>query len=448
MSTLASPQPAFTAIRPKPLVSAPGSSIFPLLLTYALLLPMIFLTARGAFSFEATGYNSSAGGVANPDQGSGSAAHSLEIIVCYSIMLLAIFPVWKKYNRAVMENLPLLALPVWAMLSTLWSSDPIKSISFGTLALIITLFGIYLPVRFTPRQQMQLFLITGIVATVASLVLVVGMPKAGIDHKNASIGFQGIYPQKNICSVTTIALMMAAFFYKFTGLTAGIKRAAYLGLAFVLVVGTTARTGFILLGLVVLFTLVLKGLHRMGPIERVLLTVFLPLVGLVSAAMVYINRVPILKFLGKDATLSGRTGIWSVVFLSIVKRPLTGFGYAGFWTLKNPEAARLALAVGDPKLTNAENGVLQLCLELGLVGVVILLVLLARATRNGFVCYRSNTPNYAMWYMTIIFITLLALVDGSKFMHPTSIDWVMFVMADIGLAQEAKRVRSARTTWA
>jgi len=146
--------------------------------------------------------------------------------------------------------------------------------------------------------------------------------------------------------------------------------------------------------------------------------------------------------IGKGATLSGRTDIWQAVFLSIVKRPWTGFGYAAFWVAGAPEATRLAQLLGDKTLGNAENGVLQLWLEVGLVGVLIMFVLLIRSTRNAIACFRSNTPNYAIWYISIIFINLLALVDGDKFLLWTSLEWAMFIMADVGLANEARRLKA------
>jgi O-antigen ligase len=295
---------------------------------------------------------------------------------------------------------------------------------------------------------MQLILFTGLIATVASLALVAVLPSAGIDYKNATVGFEGIYPQKNICSVITVMLLTPAFFYRFTGSSASVKRIGYFVLLIALIIGTRARTGWIVLALVVLFIVLSKFLHRLRPLERVLVTAFLPAVGLLASYLIYDSRFAILKFLGKDPSLSGRTGIWAVMFLAIVKRPLTGFGYAAFWTVTNPEAHRLALAAADPGLNNAENGILQLWLEIGLIGVLILGYLLFRTTKNAITCFRSDTPNYALWYMSILFITLLGLGDGSKFMVPTSIEWVLYILCDIGLAREAQRVRSARTTWA
>jgi O-antigen ligase len=223
------------------------------------------------------------------------------------------------------------------------------------------------------------------------------------------------------------------------------KRIVFILLLVALIIGSAARTGWILCILTVGFIALLKGMHRLRPLERFAVTWFLPALGLALAWVVYSNSAFLLHLIGKDPTLSGRTGIWRVVFLSIARRPWTGFGYGAFWINENPEVLRLHNAIGDPNLSNAENGVLQLWLELGLIGVIMLFALLFRTCRNAVACFRTNTPGYAIWYMSILFITLLALVDGSKFMLWTSIDWMMYLMADIGLANEAKRLRAPRT---
>jgi hypothetical protein len=48
------------------------------------------------------------------------------------------------------------------------------------------------------------------------------------------------------------------------------------------------------------------------------------------------------------------------------------------------------------------------------------------------------------WYVMILLFTLLSLVDGGKFFFPHALYWMLFVMADAGLAAEARRVKTAR----
>jgi len=415
------------------------ASILSLLLTYALLAVLLFLAARGAPSFL---FRPAANGQAASE---GGPAQAILFVSSLVTMLAVMLPVCKRLWFAVQEHWFVLLLPAWAMLSTVWSTSAIRTFPTSIAVIILTLFAFYLIIRFTPRQLMQLFVLTGVMATALSFLTVAVLPSAGIDRKNSTVGLEGIYSQKNICAIITVELLTVGFCYAFRGKNAPIKRIAFLAFLTLLVIGSAARTGWILYVMTVGFILLLKFLHRLMPLERFVVTWFLPSVGFALAWVVFLNAVPILHFLGKDPTLSGRTGVWRVVFLSIVRRPWTGFGYGAFWIGANPEVKRLATAIGDPHLSNAENGVLQLWLELGLIGVILLFASLIRTCRNAVICFRSNTPGYVIWYISILFITLLALVDGSKFMLWASIDWMMYLMADIGLAVEAKRLKALRS---
>jgi exopolysaccharide production protein ExoQ len=443
MSTLAAQQGVLTRAASRAAEWArPSDSIFKLIVTYVLLGPLLFIAARGAFSVQGMGYNSKVGAALTPESGQGSALHSAELIGFYGIMLLVMYPVLKQLIPTCRKHWPLFLLPFWAILSTVWSSEPTRTLSFALLSLVLTLFGVYLAVRFNPRQQMQLFLATGLVAVLASFILVVALPGAGIDYKNVTIGAEGIYPSKNACSGITILLLLPAFFYTFPGKWGGVKRATYIGLNLALIVAALARTGWGVLIILLLFTLLLRFMHRLRPIERILVAGFTPALIALGLWLVYVNSGPILKFIGKDPTLSGRTVIWAVAPLAIVKSPIIGFGYDAFWTITNPEAHRLSIAAGDPALNNAENGILGMLLELGIVGMLALSWPLVKGVVNAFRCFRSNTPNYVLWYMVLLFFTLLSLVDGNKFMVPNAIEWPAFMMAYVGLAEEARRVKS------
>ena len=443
MSTLAAPQGVLPRTAPRA-VERPGDSdsIFKLILTYVLLGPLLFIAARGAFSVQGMSYNSKVGAALTPETGQGSTLHSAELIVFYSIMLLVMYPVLKPLIRTCRKHWPLFLLPVWAIFSTAWSTEPTRTLSFATLSLVLTVFGVYLAVRFNPRQQMQLFLATGLSAVLISFILVVALPRAGIDYKNVTVGAEGIYPSKNACSGITILLLLPAFFYKFPGKWGGVKRAIYIFLNLALIVAALARTGWGVLIILLAFTLLLRFMHRLRPIERILVAGFTPALIALILWLVYVNSGPILKFIGKDPTLSGRTVIWAVAPLAIVKAPILGFGYDAFWTLANPESHRLSLAAGDPSLNNAENGVLGMLLELGAVGMFAVFWVLLQGTVNAFRCFRSNTPNYVLWYIVLLFFNLLSLVDGNKFMVPNAIEWPVFMMAYVGLAEEARRIKS------
>ena len=451
MSTISAPMQDFAGLRPARTVTRPSlDSAWGLVITYVLVIPILLFATRIGLSVDLVGGNSAAvqsNLYLTPETGQGSARHSAEILLAYGIVAFAMFPVWKVMWRTVLRHPMLLALPAWAILSTNWSQDPGRTLPFAVLALVLTLFGVYLPSRFSPKQQLQVILLGGLVTTLVSYALLAVWPAAAVDHKNAGIGVQGIYPHKNICSIVTLYFLTPAFFYAFQGKLGWLKRAACIVLIAGLSIITMSRTGWIVLLLLIAFVTICKFLHRLAPVERILVTGFLPAVALLGGWLIYLYQSEILRLLGKDPSLSGRTGIWQVVFLSIVKKPLIGFGYYAFWVLSNGEVARLQAAAGDSHLSNAENGVLSLWLEVGLIGIGILFALLYRATKNAVICFRSGMPNYAIWYMSLLFLNLLALGDGDKFMLPNAIEWPFFVLAYVGLANEARRVNSGTKLW-
>jgi exopolysaccharide production protein ExoQ len=420
-------------------------SIYRLVIAYVLLLPLLFFAVRGNFSFEYASQNTAEMGVYGSEMmtnyGKGSMSHSLELVFYYGIICLAMFPYWRQVVAVSLENKLSFALPLWAMLSTAWSQEPKRSLAFSALVIINTFFPIYLVTRFKPRQQLQLFLLTGIIATLGSFMLLGVMPKAAIDYKNHMIGVEGIYPHKNICGALSVLFTLPALFYRFTGRSAALKRGLYLLCTIGLVAISGSRTGWILLIACLSFAYLMKTLRRLNKIERLLVVMLIP--GLVATicSLIYVFRAQLLHLLGKNSSLSGRTEVWHSVFLSIAKRPILGFGYDAFWIGFKGEAIHLALAAGAPNLGNAENGVFQLWLEVGLIGVLLLFAMLFQGTRNAIRCFRSNTPNYALWYISMLFVQFLALVDGQRYMIPHSIEWTIFVLTNAGLAMEAKRVQ-------
>lgn len=445
MATVTAPQFA-PLFQPERLRTFPQEkSAYRLVITYVLLFPLLFFAVRGAFSFQYAGTNNAAtgtyGAMVNPDAGNGSALHSIELALCYGIICLACVPVWRRVLASCMDNKIAFALPLWAILSTIWSQEPKRTLVFAVFALIHTIFALYLPARFKPQQQLQIFVLLCVIAAVSSFLVIGLMPRAGIDHKNATIGLEGIFPHKNICSVAMLSFMLAGCFYRFKGKSALFRKLLFYFMALALVIGSTSRTGWLVFICSMVFIFLIKYLRNVNQLERFLVALFIPTAMALAMWVVFEYRNEILALLGKSSNLNGRTVIWRAVFLSIVKRPITGFGYDAFWIGFKGEAVRLATASGITGLSNAENGILQLWLELGLVGVLILLSMLFRSCKNAVTCFRSDTQGYTLWYMSILFLNLLALVDGDKFMFPHSIAWTMFVLADAGLALQAKRIQ-------
>jgi O-antigen ligase len=146
---------------------------------------------------------------------------------------------------------------------------------------------------------------------------------------------------------------------------------------------------------------------------------------------------------GKDPTMSGRFKIYKEVWLAIVKRPVLGYGLGGFWFPGSLESQRLGLTIGWANIGYSESGILELALQIGFLGVAFVLAMIATAVVRAVKLLRSPfyTPRVG-WFLTILVLAMLTNIDAGWFLTADTLDWVLIVIACIGLNEESARVRA------
>jgi len=90
-------------------------------------------------------------------------------------------------------------------------------------------------------------------------------------------------------------------------------------------------------------------------------------------------QTEILAFFGKDSTLTGRTDLWKYGLSYFTRNPILGDGYLAFWVEGRPEAEALWEEFYIPNKTgfHFHNLFIQTMVDLGIVGLLILLVSIA-----------------------------------------------------------------------
>lgn len=420
-----------------------------LVIVWLLLFPLLFFAARGRFSYERTGDNNtitySAGTLTAT--GADSTYFRLEQACVYAIVAAVIVPflLANIRSRSWRFTYLLALLPIWACTSSIWSQDPARTAASAISISLLTYFGVYLARRFKPEQQMDLVMFIGWCVLLASYGLALLYPAAGVAQFDGKGAWQGIFIHKNQCALTVSLLVTTAFFRKPKTIAQRVSQTCFIVASGCLIVLTQSRTGCLLLGAVVIFVLFSKIVGRTAQRERALLSIFALM--FVSFAFLFAacDFPKIALALGKSSDLTGRTQIWSAILPVLEKRPFTGFGYQAFWIGMKGESANLEMATGYIGLANAENAVLQIWLELGIVGVALLLGMLWKVSRHAFKCIVNRPSPHVMWHSSIIFVTLLALVDGDKIMYPHTIQWVLFVMVAVNLTDEGAQGESDRS---
>ncbi|MHC5725576.1 MAG: O-antigen ligase family protein, partial [Nostoc sp.] len=150
------------------------------------------------------------------------------------------------------------------------------------------------------------------------------------------------------------------------------------------------------------------------------------------------NADVLFSSLGKDATLTGRTELWPLVIDMIWKHPWLGYGYGGFWQGWNGESAYIWLNAGWMP-NHPHNGYLNLCLDLGLLGLGLFFLGFWRSYLQGFSLVRSSNTALDIWplmHMTYIF---LASLTESTLLESNSLTWILYVGACLSVRMTDER---------
>jgi exopolysaccharide production protein ExoQ len=149
---------------------------------------------------------------------------------------------------------------------------------------------------------------------------------------------------------------------------------------------------------------------------------------------VYANAALLLPAVGKDPTLSERTVIWAAVWTTIAKQPLLGYGYGAFWTGLLGPSLNIVLISGWA-LAQAQNGFLDIWLQVGVAGVVLIVLATGQAARDALRCFRgSGQDNHVRWCIVVIITTILYNI-GESSLGMVQLVWFLFLLACIGLKQ-------------
>ena len=412
--------------------------------TWMVQLPLLFYAVHGAFSIFSPNGAFAVGGSNAVDTDPGSGAIRLIAWGSTLLALLLMFPVTNVAFSVFSRNRYVAALVVLAAASILWSQDPSASVQKVFYLFVTTCFGYYLVERFSPRQLMQVVMITGAIAIISSLVLAVALPRYGVFTGRAeeSSGWQGIYTHKNTLGLTTMYFLAPALFLPVKGTREKVWRSLYIVSSLLLVVMSRSRGAWIMCASLLAFGLIVTVGSRLKPEERVAAYWALAVAFVVGVAITWALLPVILALLHKDMTLTGRTTIWSVLLSSLAKRPWLGFGYSAFWVGTKGESANAIYALKWPRLSYAENGVLELALELGLVGVGIYFLAYLRCYRRlrRLFSWSSGTPEL-FWYGSTLFLAAVTNIEAGSIAAPNSWEWLIFVITAGSIHKKYEEIR-------
>jgi len=139
----------------------------------------------------------------------------------------------------------------------------------------------------------------------------------------------------------------------------------------------------------------------------------------------------LLTDLGRDSTLTGRTELWSIV-LGITGNPWVGTGFESYWL--GPRLERIwSLIWWGPN--EAHNGYIEVYLNLGLIGVVLLTVVILTGYRKVVRSLRRDPDTGRLWLAYFVIAVIYSFTEaGFRLMAPV---WIFFLLSIMAASKAA-----------
>ena len=130
----------------------------------------------------------------------------------------------------------------------------------------------------------------------------------------------------------------------------------------------------------------------------------------------------LLQGLGKDPTLTGRTDIWRGL-IGMAAHPLIGAGFESFWLGSRLESSHSLMW----RLNEAHNGYLEVWLNLGWIGAILLALVIATGYRNVVRTLRRN-PDLGRIMLAYFTVGVIYSLTEAGF-RMLSVSWIFFLLA-------------------
>jgi exopolysaccharide production protein ExoQ len=418
--------------------------------TWILCVILLVFASLYGFSFERGSMNTFVGadvaGSAAGDQNQAITIKAQNIAV-YILSAACILPFIKPVWKGIRENGLIFSVLIWAILSIAWSDMPSTS-AVNSLRMFINLaLVVYLFERYSSNDIEKLFMLVGCVAAAGSIFLVFVFPQYGLQSRGVyALGaWEGIFGQKNLCGLEMLILLLPAFFVKLSGTSARILRGGYIAIVLGIIVMTRSAGAWVVTGLCLAFVGLLKLTSRMPRKDAAIIALATACGAFVLGLAALANYDAIMYALGKDPTMTGRTVLWAGLVHVAMRHPLLGYGYMAFWQGLNGPSRFVALELNWSGLGGSESGILELWLELGIVGLLLYLAVFAVAVKNAFYCIGRGASPAALWYTSILFYVVATNIEGGLLLAPSNLACILPFVAFVGLRHEALQLRQSLT---
>lgn len=310
---------------------------------------------------------------------------------------------WKGFFTIVGREPILLAFLLWSSMSALWSEDVAFSVRRAIALLVASYLGAHFVLRFSQFAIMRILGLNFAIVSYLNLIWIFFFPQFSGPARGQTadnvVGFDarltGIYDNANtlgrVTALGAFTMLAAAKLDRryrvvyVTGFASGV-----LSLLF-----SQSQTSFVV---TILTSLLLVGFLIFRARKQLFGAVFVSVVGatVLSVVAVLANLELITGALGRDITLSGRVPLWGFLFDELQRRPIFGFGYAGYWNgWGSPSHELWNLIPWRPP--HGHQQYIDVMLTTGVIGLVLFTALVVRTFIRSTRYIRDIKGSFGLW---------------------------------------------------
>ncbi|MEK3646557.1 O-antigen ligase family protein [Aeribacillus sp. FSL M8-0235] len=345
--------------------------------------------------------------------------------ILYFISLFYVITNYKKTVQIIKKSLGIWILTFLCFISMLWSNDPKISL-ISTFELVgSTLFALFLATKYKLEKFSKVIFISFAVMCILSVFFSIMLPDLGV-HQDVyhSGAWRGIFLHKNTLGrISILSSIFSLIYFLEYKKTSGL---IFFILSVLLVILSTSSTALIML---IILIIVIPFFKFVRKTSRIIIPSLI-LVNILSGLVFYLvisNLSDILDLLGKDITLTGRTELWLVVWGFIEKRLFLGYGYNAFWLGWEGLQSNYIYRVIGWTPYYSHNGILELLLQVGLLGTTIFLIIYIKTFFKAVKLIILGKNYYLMLPLLYLFYELTGNITESDLLSINSIYWIIFV---------------------
>lgn len=351
-----------------------------------------------------------------------------------------------RFNKEIVLIFVIVAV---ALCSAYWANDPSVSIRRSAALAGTTIFGIALAISLDRKQIMFVLNSFTLLFFAVTIVLAVIFREFSFHQVGGFAGFAGAlrgpFNHKNdMGHVVGLLLVILAISGKSS--MSKFVWAVSVAAGSVLLIATLSAGSLVAViagfgGTYVVAKIALTPSSQL----RMLVWLTLLLSGAVLAFFWDDFLALVLDSLGKDSTLSDRTLIWNLVILSGKDNWILGSGYGVAWLGAAADTVKSGLYAS---INNAHNGFLEIWLQIGAVGVALVVLLLMFAAIKLNVNFRRNDPTFGRASLAILIYVIVENIATVHLLSYNDMTWSLIVavayLANSGIAYKSSQERYGR----